>query len=148
MGKDIMSSQFLLFHSGGKIFGIPLNKIIEIKRKLLITRIPNAPSFVIGVSNLRGRITPLVYFHDLLKEASMENTGNSSYIILDISGNWVGIEVDFVSEVLRHPQDKISPYEGTSSLIRNCSYGIIKHGGAKILLLDPEKLINEWIESK
>jgi purine-binding chemotaxis protein CheW len=78
---------------------------------MVITRIPNAPPFIEGVINLRGKIIPIV---DLRKKLGFDN-GNGEYekttriIVVELDGLVLGFIVDSVSEVLRIPENTIEP---------------------------------------
>ncbi|MGB6979711.1 MAG: chemotaxis protein CheW, partial [Candidatus Acidiferrales bacterium] len=57
MEKDL---QIVGFRVGRETFGLPISLVREIVRVPEITAVPNAPDYIEGVINLRGRIIPVV----------------------------------------------------------------------------------------
>jgi len=104
--------QLVTFKLGNEEFGVDILKVQEINRMMEITRIPNAPPFIEGVINLRGKIIPIV---DLRKKLGFVN-GNGGIsekttriIVVELDGLVLGFIVDSVSEVLRIPENTIEP---------------------------------------
>ncbi len=103
--------QLVTFKLGNEEFGVDILKVQEINRMMVITRIPNAPPFIEGVINLRGKIIPIV---DLRKKLGFDN-GSGEYekttriIVVELDGLVLGFIVDSVSEVLRIPENTIEP---------------------------------------
>ncbi|HKS33831.1 MAG TPA: chemotaxis protein CheW, partial [Enterobacteriaceae bacterium] len=52
--------EFLVFTLGDEEYGIDILKVQEIRGYDQVTRIANTPSFIKGVTNLRGVIVPIV----------------------------------------------------------------------------------------
>ncbi len=52
--------QLVTFKLGTEEFGVDILKVQEINKMMNITKIPNAPTFIEGVINLRGKIIPIV----------------------------------------------------------------------------------------
>ncbi|MGE5363679.1 MAG: chemotaxis protein CheW [Bacteroidota bacterium] len=95
--------KYLMFTLNEQQYGIDILKIIEIIRLIPITIVPNAPFFVKGVINLRGKVIPVV---DLKLILNMPGTGNNTrnrIIVLEINykdaRTEIGVIVDSVSEV-------------------------------------------------
>lgn len=103
--------QLVTFKLGNEEFGVDILKVQEINRMMEITRIPNAPPFIEGVINLRGKIIPIV---DLRKKLGFVNGNGISekttrIIVVELDGLVLGFIVDSVSEVLRIPENTIEP---------------------------------------
>ena len=74
-----------------------------------VTRVPNAPEYVDGVINLRGKVIPII---DLRRRFGMdrkEHDKNTRIVVVELSGKVVGFVVDAVSEVLRIPKSVTEP---------------------------------------
>ena len=84
-------------------------KVQEINRMMNITRIPNAPDFVEGVINLRGKIIPIVDLRKKLGFQAKEYDKSTRIIVVELEGIVLGFIVDSVSEVLRIPNSTIEP---------------------------------------
>ena len=61
--------QLVSFNIGSEEFGVDILKVQEINRMVDITHVPQAPHFVEGVINLRGKVIPIV---DLRKRFNLE----------------------------------------------------------------------------
>jgi len=102
--------QLVGFGVGRERFGVDILAVQEIIRSTDVTPVPNSPSFVEGVINLRGDIIPVI---DLRKRLSLLLEGSSIeknwVLILSIGNRVVGFIVDNVSEVMKISEDEIDP---------------------------------------
>ena len=101
--------QLVSFKIGGEEFAVDIMQVQEIIRMQNITSVPNAPDFVEGVINLRGRVIPII---DLRKRFGMEEKEHDKatrIIVVKVEDITVGLVVDEVSEVLRIPKDTVEP---------------------------------------
>ncbi|ABO50951.1 CheW protein [Desulforamulus reducens MI-1] len=101
--------QIVVFQLMEQVYGVDINSVYEIIRMESITKIPRAPQFVEGVINLRGRIIPVIDLGNRFGLGQNERTQNSRIIIVEVSGQTIGIIVDSVQEVLRIPVNSIEP---------------------------------------
>src|SRR5260221_5234732 len=53
-------SQYCVFRSGRERFCLPVLDVEEVLDWPLVTRLPLAPAYVVGIFNLRGSIVPLI----------------------------------------------------------------------------------------
>ncbi|MGD0657384.1 MAG: chemotaxis protein CheW [Syntrophorhabdales bacterium] len=101
--------QLVTFRLEDEEFGVDILKVQEINKMIDITRIPNAPPFVEGVINLRGKIIPIV---DLRKRLGFEGRSydkSTRIIVVELEGMVLGFIVDSVSEVLRISESTVEP---------------------------------------
>ncbi len=101
--------QLVTFRLEGEEFGVDILKVQEINKMIDITRIPNAPPFVEGVINLRGKIIPIV---DLRKRLGFDGRAydkSTRIIVVELEGMILGFIVDSVSEVLRISESTVEP---------------------------------------
>jgi purine-binding chemotaxis protein CheW len=101
--------QLVSFKLGTEEFGVDILDVQEINRMTEITTVPQAPEFVEGVINLRGKVIPIV---DLRKRVDMgvkEYDKDTRIVVVNIEKNTVGLIVDSVSEVLRIPKSSVEP---------------------------------------
>jgi len=102
--------QLVGFGVGRERFGVDILAVQEIIRSTDVTPVPNSPSFVEGVINLRGDIIPVI---DLRKRLSLflaDTTVEKNWVlILSIGNRVVGFIVDNVSEVLKIAEEDIDP---------------------------------------
>lgn len=102
--------QLVTFELFGEIFALPILDVREIIRTSPITPLPQAPQFVEGVINLRGKITPVVDLRKRFGLTPQAGTGESRIIVAELgNGVVIGLIVDTVREVERIPNDTITP---------------------------------------
>ncbi len=101
--------QLVSFKIGSEEFGVDILKVQEINRMMQVTKVPNAPEFVDGVVNLRGRIIPVVDLRTRLQMSRKEHDKDTRIIVIELDGTVIGFIVDEVSEVLRIPRDITEP---------------------------------------
>ena len=95
--------QMVTFNLGAEVFGVNILLVQEINRMVDITAVPNTEYYVEGIINLRGKVIPII---DLRKKFGLEEKEHDNHtriIVVDVSGETVGLVVDGVSEVLRVP---------------------------------------------
>ena len=101
--------QFIVFRLGEEEYGVEILQVQTIERMLPITRVPHAPEFVEGVSNLRGSVVPIIDLRSRLGLPSKEATNESRIITVKINEIMVGMIVDAASDVVKVPTNAIEP---------------------------------------
>ncbi len=101
--------QLVTFKLGAEEFGVDILKVQEINKMMSITKIPNAPAFIEGVINLRGKIIPIVDLRKRLGFRDQPYDKSTRIIVVELDGLVLGFIVDSVSEVLRIPGNTIEP---------------------------------------
>jgi purine-binding chemotaxis protein CheW len=96
--------QLVSFKIGDEEFGVDILKVQEINRMVEVTRVPNAPEYVDGVINLRGKVIPIVDLRRRFGMQRKEHDKNTRIVVVELNGKIVGFVVDAVSEVLRIPK--------------------------------------------
>jgi purine-binding chemotaxis protein CheW len=131
------SLQLVTFRLGNEEFGIDIKKVQEINRMIEITRIPNAPEYVEGVVNLRGKIIPIVSLGKKLGFGEAERDKATRIMVVEIEGTILGFIVDSVSEVLRIQDPKIEePPSITGQTDAAYIEGVINLADRILILLD------------
>ena len=107
------ANQLVTFQLGEELYGINIMDVKEIVRVQNIRAIPNAPTYVEGIFNLRSEIIPIINLHKrfhLKKLAtSEEDELLSGFVILDIDGMKLGIIIDRISRVITIEKEDIQP---------------------------------------
>ncbi|MCL2099302.1 MAG: chemotaxis protein CheW [Oscillospiraceae bacterium] len=150
MAEETMMTEdnkHLIFTLGKETYGVPILKIQNIERKLDITPVPGAPSFVKGITNLRGQIIPVLDLKEKLGIGATEVTDKTCIIIVNVrkeSGmHKNGVMVDEVSEVMDMSDGYIEPvpkYHNTQ-INQEVMSGIGKVRDQVIILLDIQKIL-------
>ena len=97
---DARSGKYLAFHLGSEEFGIPVLNVREIMGLQDITAIPQTPSYVKGVINLRGKVIPVVDLRLKFRLPPAEYGSRTSIVVVTVRELVVGVVVDGVTEVL------------------------------------------------
>ncbi|MDQ7040275.1 MAG: chemotaxis protein CheW [Rhodothermus sp.] len=125
-------------------FGVDILNVQEIIRPVDITRVPNAPAFVEGVINLRGRIVPVVDLRKRFNLPQRERDKNSRIIVVELGDKIVGFMVDAVREVLRVDASVIEPPpELAIGIDAHYITGVAKLEDRLLILLDLERILSE-----
>jgi len=136
--------QLVTFTLGGEEYAVDILKVQEINRMKEITRVPNAPYYVEGVINLRGKVIPVVCLRKFFGLPEEEDRSRQKIMIMDIQGTTIGLIVDTVSEVLRISSSIVEPPPSmTYSVSTEFISGIAKLEDRLIILLDMDKLIGK-----
>lgn len=130
------------FRVGRETYGVPITALHEIVRVPEITAVPDAPDYMEGVINLRGKIVSVLDLRKRLGETQAAASKRNRILVLEHKGRLSGLIVDSASEVLKIPGADVEPpptefLEGGL----NCVTGLGKHQGRLIVLLDMAKLL-------
>jgi purine-binding chemotaxis protein CheW len=142
--EDTQHGRFLTFALGAEIFGIEIRFVTEIVGMQPITPLPEAPSYMKGIINLRGKIIPVIDIRLKFKKEPKEYDDRTCIIVIDLDEVTVGLIVDNVSEVLMIEDENISsPPDQRAGLQNKYLAGIGKVGNDVKLLLSCERLFKE-----
>jgi purine-binding chemotaxis protein CheW len=109
-----------------------------------ITNVPNAPNFVEGVINLRGRVIPIVDLRKRFGLEAKEHSKATRIIVVMIDQVTVGLIVDEVSEVLRIPEDTVEPPPPiVAGIEADYIKGVGKLEDRLLILLDLNKILSQ-----
>jgi purine-binding chemotaxis protein CheW len=135
--------QLVSFNIGTEEFGVDILKVQEINRMVEITRVPQAPHYVEGVINLRGKVIPIIDLRKRFSLESKEHDKDTRIVVVDIGGHVMGMVVDSVSEVLRLPANTIEPPpEIVSGIDADYIKGVAKLDDRLLIFLDLTKVID------
>jgi purine-binding chemotaxis protein CheW len=135
--------QLVSFDVGGEEFGLEILRVQEIIRIQSLTRVPNSPSFVDGVINLRGKVIPIVALRKCLGLEDRPHDKQTRIVVVEVSGNIVGFIVDSVSEVLRIPMETIELPPRLGKVEREYVSGVGKLDDRLLILLDLDRLMSD-----
>jgi purine-binding chemotaxis protein CheW len=140
-------SQFLTFTLGAENYGVDILRVQEIRGWHQVTRVPNAPSYLLGVLNLRGTIVPIIDMRMRFNLEKVEYNPVTVIIVLSVkteSGNHVfGIVVDGVSDVLDvTAQDIKATPEFGAAVNTDFISGLATVGERMVMLLDIDRLLS------
>ena len=139
MAKDL---QIVGFRVGSETFGVPIQSVHEIVRMMDITSVPDAPVYIEGVINLRGKIIPVIDLRKRFGEKEIKSSKKNRILVAEVGTKMVGLVVDSASEVLKMPPSDIDPppnvfEEGDLNYVT----GVGKLNGRLIILVELSKIM-------
>lgn len=94
------TTKYISFYIEKEILGIDILRVLEIYPMPDITMVPNAPSYVKGVINLRGKVIPVISLRAKLNIPEKDYTEDTKIVVVfDETGSEVGIIVDNIWKV-------------------------------------------------
>lgn len=138
-----MDNQVVVFELSSEYYGVDIAAVESIIKMQPITRLPQAPAFVEGVTNLRGKVLPVIDLRRRFALPTREADKDSRIIVTSVSSTEVGMIVDAVSEVLTIPDAAVETAPGITSTVDSVFItGIAKIDQRLVILLDLEKVLS------
>lgn len=138
--------QLVIFRLAREEYGLPITKVQEINRLVPITKLPQTPSFMEGIINLRGRIIPVIDLRKRFQLPEAEQGEDNRIIIVEVNGQTVGITVDAVTEVVRLPGASVEPPPPAFILDAEYIHGVGKLDERLLILLNIDKILTSQEE--
>ncbi|MFI5295995.1 MAG: chemotaxis protein CheW [Thermodesulfovibrionales bacterium] len=143
MSKNL---QLVVFGIGKELYGVGIGFVQEIVRVPEVTEVPDAPPFLEGVINLRGKVIPIIDLRKRLRLDGKDKTKSTRVLVTENEGSkggLVGLLVDFVSEVRKVQSDDVEdPPEMVSAVGVEYITGVAKVEEKLIILLDLKRVLN------
>ncbi len=99
--------QYVSFTVGDSEYGIDIMAVREIQGWTSVTKLPNTPTYVRGVLNLRGAIVPIFDLRCRFSGVHTDATPLHVVIIIALGDRIMGLLVDAVSDILTINSDEI-----------------------------------------
>ncbi|MGE3075683.1 MAG: chemotaxis protein CheW [Dehalococcoidia bacterium] len=148
-GQPASEEHVVIFRLADEFYALDIQAVQEIVRMQTITSIPGSDFWVEGITNLRGRVVPVV---DLRKRCGVEAgeySAETRIVVVGSATGMVGLIVDAVSEVMRIPGDQV---EQPSSIVavpeNNYLRGIAKLEDRLVSLMDLEGVLPAGAEGE
>ena len=145
--KTTESRQLVTFQLGEELYGVNIMDVKEIVRVQAIRVIPNAPTYVEGIFNLRSEIIPVINLHKRFHlrklVTSEEDELLSGFVILDIDGMKLGVIIDRISRVVTIEKEQVQPPpQMFSGIGAEYIVGVVRQEQGYLIILDIRKLFN------
>ena len=101
------------FQVGRETYGVPITSLHEIVRVPEITAVPDAPDYMEGVINLRGKIVSVIDLRKRFGEPKTALNRRNRILVVEHGGRLSGLIVDSASEVIKIPAAEIEPSPAT-----------------------------------
>lgn len=141
---DTQVGKFLVFIIDSLTYAIDIKYVKEILGVQTITEIPEAPDYIKGVINLRGKIIPVMDLRLRLGKEPIDYNDRTCVIVMNCCGIDISLIVDTVSEIAYIPKENISePPSIARSRADSFVEGIGKLDNRVILIINSDKLLKE-----
>ncbi|MBZ2172909.1 chemotaxis protein CheW [Nitratidesulfovibrio sp. SRB-5] len=138
--------QMVGFFLGAQEFAVPTEAVQEVIKYAAPTRLPAAPSFVAGIVNLRGRVTPLVRLRELLGVYDGGDAAGSEdrfIIVCRRRGLQMGMMIERVHTMYRVPQQDIDwAIESHLGISVDFVSGLLKADERLISIVSVDKILD------
>ncbi len=143
-GEDTQRDRYLAFRIAKEDYAIAIAAVVEIVGIQTVTEVPDMPSYVRGVINLRGRVIPAIDVRRRFDMEAREYDARTCIVVVQLAGTTIGLIVDTVSEVLSIPSDAVTPPPAVnrghqSRFVR----GMGRVGDAVKIVLDLDKILEQ-----
>jgi len=133
----------IVFQLADKEYVIPVSKVQSIEKIMDITRVPKTPSFVKGVINLRGVVTPIIDLRERFELQANPLDDRSRMIMIKEDDIEVGLIVDAANDVLDIPTSAIEPQPDVVGTIESeFIAGVAKLDRRLLVLLQLDRVLS------
>ena len=149
MSKDVQQAgrkkliELATFYIGEALCGMDILKVQEINKLTQMTKVPQAPDYVLGILNLRGQIVTII---DLGKKLGLQETDindDPRNIIVNSSGGYIGLLVRKISDVVEADLEKLERAPANMRGIQGEFFtGVYKTQNSLIGILDVDKVLS------
>jgi len=134
--------QVVVFTLDNQYYGIRIDTVESIIKMQAITELPHVASYIVGLTNLRGNVLPVISLRLRFGLSDQEATKNSRIIVIREEGVEAGLIVDGVTEVETIAKENIEPISEITSMVSSkYVFGIAKLDDRLIILLDLTKIL-------
>lgn len=142
---EIEQDQYLVFTVKSQEFGIQAMQVQEISAVLETTQVPNAPPYIEGILNLRGRLASIINFRQKFGFEPKAHDEDTRIIIVEQGGFPIGLIVDSAEEVIKIPAEIVHqlPESTSTSVSEEYITGVGMRDDRLIILLDADKVLTK-----
>lgn len=133
--------QLVGFIVGEEEFAIPILSIQEIIKPISCTRVPQTPTYILGVFNLRGSVIPLIDLRARFGLTPQKHTDETRFIVMKSGDDVAGFVIDRLTEAIRMPKKDIGPAPETVSEAETMIDGVGKQSDRIVTILKVHKLL-------
>jgi purine-binding chemotaxis protein CheW len=132
-------TQLVVFKIEKSEYALPVANVGEILRMVAIAPVPEAPDWLPGVINLRGRVLPVIDLRTRLALPKLPVGINTPIIVAEHEGRMIGLVADSVTELLTVTLDSVEPPDPRVGAA-NTVEGVARAGDRLILIFDLARL--------
>lgn len=136
------ADKVVTFRLGEDHFAADIAVVERVLRYAPPTSVPDMPAYIEGVIDYRGRVVPIVNLRLRFELPAAVAVGTTRVLVLNVSGEWVGVVVDAVTEVATFDRAAVAdPPKLFRGLAREYVKGMIRQNERLLIFLDVEHLL-------
>jgi purine-binding chemotaxis protein CheW len=135
------SKSLVGFAVGDVQYAVPIARVKEITNPMILVELPHAPGSIVGVSDYRGDVVPVVDLRTRFGLPMRDATRKTKWIVVDVAGRTIALVVDAVTEVFGTGGADLRPAPalGGGDEVRGIA-GVTTYGGRMVFVLDIGRL--------
>jgi purine-binding chemotaxis protein CheW len=142
--ESLDETQYLTFRLDSQEYGLPIIEVQEIKGWTSMTPVPNSPSHMLGVLNLRGTIIPVIDLRTRFGLPMKEHDEFTVIMVVSMGKRLAGLVVDSVSDVISAPDEAVRDNpEANSNIDQRFFRGLVESNGKLVILLDAMQILDD-----
>jgi len=132
------------FYVGDALCGMDILKVQEINKLMEMTKVPQAPAYVMGILNLRGQIVTIIDLGKKLGLTSVEINESSRNIIVNSDNEYIGLLVSKIGDVVEADWQRVEPPPANIGGVQGAFFkGVFKMQDRLIGILDADRVLAE-----
>lgn len=142
------STAYLTFSLGEEKFAITVDNVQEVVELDQVTKVPNAPAYMLGIINLRGKVLPLLDTKLKLGMEATSITKKSRIMVLDVEADdakslQIGALVDIAKDVIELRPDDIQEVPDFESFKHDAPVtGLVNDRGDITMIMDIQRIFS------
>lgn len=132
------------FYVGEALCGMDILKVQEINKLMEMTKVPQAPEYVMGILNLRGQIVTIIDLGKKLGLSEIDVDEASRNIIVNSDNEYIGLLVSRIGDVVEADWQKVEPPPANIGGVQGIFFkGVFKTDDRLIGILDSDRVLAE-----
>lgn len=131
--------QWLAFRLSGSEYALAVGDVVEVLSMVALAPLPEAPAWLAGMMNLRGRVMPVMDLRVRLNLPPRPIGPETPIIVAQCADRLVGFIVDEVTEVLSLPTEALAAPDALAGAAHPI-LAVARAAGRLILLLDLQRI--------
>lgn len=141
--RTAQDEEFATFVVGDMLLGVDICQVREINRLTDCTPVPQAPSYVAGVVNLRGEVVTVVDLRAVLGVPPPDHKQERRNVVVQWRGENVGLLVDRIADVVTSSTDQLAPPPANLGAAQRRFYrGVIQLKHELLLIIDVNAILD------
>lgn len=138
-----MTVKFVTFQLDDEYYAINASSVDEVLRHTEITPVPGAPSFVLGIINLRGDVLTVIDTREVFGLSPRPIDVQSRIVVVELEDFVVGVLVDRVAEVVDLHEEAMEPPPNTGDMqATRFMQGVYRHHDELLVLVNFEAIVS------